>query len=443
MKRKVAIVGGGWAGLASAIHLIDAGHEVQLFEAAPMLGGRARHADWQRDDGTLRVDNGQHILLGAYRETLRLMAHVGVDVSHALRRLPLTLHTQDGLHLRLPSLPAPLHLAVGLLTARGLDWPGKKAAMRLIRALQREQWQLLADISVTQLLALHAQPGALNHALWHPLCIAALNTPPDQASAQVFVNVLRDSLGGARAHSDLLLPAADLTALFPQAASSYITQRGGEIFLHTRITEIGITKGGYLLHTPQQRWFAEAVVLAVPPWRLVELLAGLTSEIAALTALLQQLTQFKYQSITTCYLQYASEVELPVPMCGLREDPARQHYGQWVFDRAALCGQSGLLAVVISADGPHLDLDHARLAQALDQQLRQQFPALTALVASKVICEKRATHACTPGLQKPEAQAGLPGLYLAGDWLDTDYPGTLEAALRSALKIQDLTKVTT
>ena len=409
-----------------------------MFEAAPMLGGRARHADWQRDGDTLRVDNGQHILLGAYTETLRLMAHVGIDVSRALRRLPLTLHTPQGLRLRLPSLPAPLHLALGLLTARGLDWSSKKAALRLIRALQSQRWQLLADVSVTQLLTLHAQPGALNHALWHPLCIAALNTPPDQASAQVFVNVLRDSLGGAGAHSDLLLPATDLTALFPQAATGYIAQRGGEIYLHTRITEIGITTGGYLLHTLQQRWFAEAVVLAVPPWRLVELLAGLTAEIAALTPLMQQLTQFKYQSITTCYLQYASKVELPVPMCGLREDPTRQHYGQWVFDRAALCGQPGLLAVVISADGPHLDLDHEHLAHALDRQLRQQFSTLPALVASKVICEKRATHACAPGLQKPETQTGLPGLYLAGDWLDMEYPGTLEAALRSALKIQDL-----
>ncbi|TAK92111.1 MAG: FAD-binding protein [Burkholderiaceae bacterium] len=435
MKKKVAIVGGGWAGLTCAVELIDAGHDVQLFEAAPSLGGRARQVDWTRDGTTVHIDNGQHILLGAYRDTLEVMTRVGVDVTHALRRLPLTLHTPQGLHLRLPPLPAPLHLAWGLLTARGLSWSEKKAALRMVRALREWNWQLLADTTVTQLLRLHEQPGALNHALWHPLCIAALNTPPDEASAQVFVNVLHDSLGGARHDSDLLLPATDLSSLFPQAAASYLMQGGGEIFLATRITDIGITKGGYLLQSAQQRWFAEAVVLALPPWRLLETLAGLATEIAALAPLLQQLTQFGQQSITTCYLQYADHIELPLPICGLHENAERHHYGQWVFDRDTLCGQTGLLAVVISTDGPHLELDNLALADLLDKQLREYFSPLPKLLSSKVICEKRATHACTPGLQKPDLQTGLPGLYLAGDWLDADYPGTLEAAVRSGLAI--------
>lgn len=438
-RKKIAVVGAGWAGLSCAVGLIDAGHEVQVFEAAPILGGRARYADWQQHTATLRVDNGQHILLGAYTETLKLLQHIGVNLMQVLRRSPLTLHTptvdQTGLHLHLPKLPAPLHLAVGLLTALGLSWADKKTAARMMRALQNKQWQLLGDCSVTELLDLYQQPARLSQALWHPLCFAALNTPPALASAQVFVNVLRDSLGGTRVASDLLLPTTDLTALFPQAAAAYIEQRGGEILMRTNLTSIGITHGGYLLQTAQKSWFAEAVVLAIPPYRMVELMAGLATEIPALVPLVHQATQFKYQSITTAYLQYAAPCKLPFAMCGLHENHAQQHYGQWVFDRAALTGQTGLLAVVISADGAHLQLENEVLALKLDQQLRQHFPALPEFQASKIITEKRATHACTVGLQKPEMQTGLPGLYLAGDYLDSEYPGTLEAAVRSGQRV--------
>ena len=438
-RKKIAVVGAGWAGLSCAVHLVDAGHEVQVFEAAPMLGGRARYADWQQEEATLRLDNGQHILLGAYRETLKLLEHVGVDLSQALRRSPLTLHTpktdQPELHLHLPKLPAPLHLAIGLLTARGLRWADKKAAVHMMRALQDKQWQLLGDCSVTELLDLYQQPARLNQALWHPLCFAALNTPPAMASAQVFVNVLHDSLGGTRAASDLLLPTTDLTTLFPQAAATYIEQRGGEIFLRTNLTSIGITHGGYLLQTAQKSWSADAVVLALPPYRLAELIAGLAIEIPALVPLVQQATQFTYQPITTAYLQYASACKLPFAMCGLHENHAQQHYGQWVFDRGALTQQPGLLAVVISAEGAHLKLENEVLALKLDQQLRQHFPDLPPLQTSKIITEKRATHACSVGLQKPEMQTGLPGLYLAGDYLDNDYPGTLEAAVRSGQRV--------
>lgn len=438
-RKKIAVVGGGWAGLACAVRLADAGHQVQVFEAAPILGGRARYADWQQNQSTVRVDNGQHIFLGAYHETLKLLEHVGVDLSQALRRLPLTLHipaaNQAKLHLHLPKLPAPLHLAYGLLTASGLIWADKKAAIRLMRALRSKQWQLLGDCSVTELLDLYQQPAHLNQVLWHPLCFASLNTPPAIASAQVFVNVLRDSLGGPRTASDLLLPTIDLTALFPQTAAAYIEKRGGKIFSRTHLTSIGITHGGYLLQTMQNSWSADAVVLAIPPHRLVELIADLAAEIPALVPLVHQATQFKYQSITTAYLQYASACKLPFAMCGLNEDHAQQHYGQWVFDRAALTGQTGLLAVIISADGDHLKLENKELTLKLDAQLRQHFPDLPKLLSNKIITEKRATHACSVGLRKPEMQTGLPGLYLAGDYLDNDYPGTLEAAVRSGLRV--------
>jgi squalene-associated FAD-dependent desaturase len=431
MKKRIAVVGAGWAGLSCAVHLVDAGHDVQIFEAAPMLGGRARYADWQQQDGILRIDNGQHILLGAYDETLRLLKHVGVNLPQLAQRAPLTLYTPLGLQLRLPTLPAPLHLAVGLLTASGLSWADKRAAIRMMRYLKLQQWKLLKDCSMAQLLQIHRQPERLAARLWRPLCLAALNTPPEIASAQVFVNVLRDSLGGHRAASDLILPTVDLTTLFPQAAADHIAQRGGKISLHTRITHMGITKGGYLLQTMRDSWFAEAVVLAVPPNRLAELIGGLAADIPALTPLLQQAMRFKYQSITTCYLQYAHNVNLPAPMCCLHENHAQQYYGQWVFDREALCQQAGMLAVVISADGPHLELENEVLAEKLDRQLRQHFPALPALLESKVITEKRATHSCVADMQKPESATGLPGLYLAGDWLDTEYPATLEAAARS------------
>ena len=418
---KVAVIGGGWAGLAAAVELTHAGMNVTVFEAARQLGGRARRVEIEGQP----LDNGQHILLGAYRETLRLMQLVGADPARRLKRLPLAIeHPALGFRLALPRLPAPLHLAVGLLGARGCAPGAKIAAARFIRALQKSGYRLPADICVSELLDQHQQQGRLRRLLWDTLCLAALNTAPENASAQIFANVLRDSLGGAREDTDLLLPAADLGQLFPDAASDFIHAHGGAIRLATRIPRLdpdGLIDGEKFAH----------VILAVAAQHAAPLLQALppTANIGA------QLAQYDYEPIGTVYARYPATVRLPCPMLGMgRADGTQQ--GQWAFDHGLLRNDPGLIAFVLSANGRWDEGDNAALAAVLHAELEQILgQSLPPPHWRQIIRERRATFSCRPALPRPPARTPLPGLWLAGDHLCADYPATLEGAVRSGVAV--------
>jgi len=214
---RYAVIGAGWAGCAAAMELARAGHAVTVYEAARTLGGRARRVE--RENTVL--DNGQHILLGAYTETLRLMTLAGQDPGELILTLPLQMRYpagSGGMDFVAPRLPAPLHLAWALLRAKGLQRADKLSLMRFSTAMRWMGWQLYNDCTVSELLQRFDQTDTLCRLMWHPLCLAALNTPPERASARVFINVLRDSLGARRrSASDMLVPKADLSALLPDA----------------------------------------------------------------------------------------------------------------------------------------------------------------------------------------------------------------------------------
>ncbi len=429
----VAVIGGGFAGLAAAAELAARGVRVTVFEASRVLGGRARTVTLHDH----ALDNGQHILIGAYAETLRLMRLVGANVEQRLLRQPLLLDYPGALRIAAPRLPAPLHLAWALLGARGLSWREKFAAIRFMQGLQRTDFKLpaaLARASVTELLDAYHQPARLRIYLWDALCVAALNTPVESAAAQVFANVLRDSLAATRAASDLLLPRTDLGAVFPEPAARFIFAHGGTVLRNTAIQEIrqattpqgdrfllqGATEG--LPHGPFSH-----VILATAPYHLRPLLAGLPQ----LDALRGELAALKYEPIVTCYLRYPDHIRLPQPMLGHADGLM-----QWLFDRGQLGGPKGLLAAVISARGRHLELSnhelavhiHAEIAALLGPQVH-----LPAPLWSQVINEKRGTFSCTADACRPPTRTALPGLLLAGDYVASDYPGTLESAIRSGV----------
>ncbi|MGA9962052.1 MAG: FAD-dependent oxidoreductase, partial [Azonexus sp.] len=229
---KVAVIGGGWAGIAAAVELTAAGVDTTLFEAGRTLGGRARSVSI--DGRTL--DNGQHILLGAYRETLALMRRIGVDPEQLLERHPLQVVDNAGFRLALPKWPAPLNVAWGLLAATGVGWREKLATAWWMQGIKARHFRLPHDLSVAEWLDTAGQNSALRHHLWEPLCLAALNIPAERASAQVFANVLRDSLGSAqREDTDLLLPRVDLGGLLPEPASIWLAEPGATLRFSTRI----------------------------------------------------------------------------------------------------------------------------------------------------------------------------------------------------------------
>jgi len=420
---RVAVVGAGWAGLAAAATLADRGVPVTVFEASRSLGGRARRVAVEGID----LDNGQHILIGAYGETLRLMRLVGADPRRLLVRLPLEVRDVSGFGFRARRLPAPLHLLAGLALARGLSAAERIAAARFVAALRRRGLVLAADESVGQLLARHRQTGRLRERLWAPLCVSALNTPPNRASARVFANVLRDTLGGDRAASDLLLPRADLGALFPGPAAAFVAARGGAVRPGTAVRSITRDGAGFRLDADPLAF--ERVVLACPPQHAPALLGGMP-ELAPLAA---ALAAIEHEPIYTCYLQYPERASLPFPMLGLAGGHA-----QWAFDRGALSGHRGLIAMVLSASGGHESLPHDALAARLHAELAAAIPGLPEPRWQRVIAERRATFSCRPGLDRPGNATAVPGLVLAGDYTASDYPATLESAVRSGVAAANL-----
>ncbi|NBR29286.1 MAG: FAD-dependent oxidoreductase, partial [Betaproteobacteria bacterium] len=201
----VAVIGGGYAGMAAAVALAAQKINVTVFEAGKVPGGRARRVE---HEGTA-LDNGLHILSGAYSETLRLIALVNPQHASLLLRVPLAWHMHGEFDLVAPRLPAPLHLLAALITARGGRLGDRLQMARMLAALRRRHWRLDRDISVEQLLAQYRQSEFMQRVFWRPLCVAALNTPPALASAQIFLNVLRDTMNAERAASDLLLARVD------------------------------------------------------------------------------------------------------------------------------------------------------------------------------------------------------------------------------------------
>lgn len=425
-QHKVIVVGGGWAGLAAAVELARQGYQPVVIEAAKQLGGRARKVPFNG----MAVDNGQHLFLGAYQNTLQLLDLLKVDVKQAFTRQALHLHIQDlhaaPLTLKAPNLPAPLHLMWGLLTADGLSSRSRLKALRFgLRLLFN--LRLKQDTDVLSLLRRAKQPAELIGKFWEPLCIAILNTPIEQSSATLFLNVLHDAFMRHRRDSDLLYARQDLGSLFTEPAMTYVEQQGGHVLLGQRVMRLLIKDGvaGGVI-TSQNKYYAKHVILALPPYAGASLLA---SE-PGLAELTDRLNAFRYEPICTIYLQYQADVQLPQPMIGLRGG-----LGQWVFDRR-IYQQPGLMAVVISSQGRHLAMDNTDLVEQVSSELAQHYPDWPAPLDGFVIREKRATFASHVDINRirPEHATPVTGLWLAGDYTNTGYPATLEGAIRSGLQ---------
>ena len=308
---KAAIIGGGYAGMAAAVELAAAGIAVTVFEAAKELGGRARRVTLNG----MALDNGQHILIGAYRETLELIARVHADPERALIRRPLELFLAGEFpavqfHLRAAPLPPPFDLAAGLAFARGISLVERWSAAVFLLRMRRLNFNLPRDCTVSELLGKARQSTRCIRLLWEPLCVSALNTGISEASAQVFLEVVKDSMlgrsSGKMRDSDFLIPRDDLTSLFPAPAAAFVEARGGRISSATTIRSVARHAHGYALEGDPDAGAYAHVIVAVAPHRLAPLLAGLPE----LAALAQSVEQLDYQPIVTCYLQYPEHVRL-------------------------------------------------------------------------------------------------------------------------------------
>jgi len=428
-EKPVVVVGAGWSGLATACYLASQNIPVTLIESAKQLGGRARKSTSR----TQVLDNGQHLMIGAYSEMLALFELIGTKEDEVFVRTPQLLKLFEGkyletvIDLKLPVLPAPLHLLVGMLFSKGMSLKERIHTLIQFDKLLKKPLTVENDTTVSEWLA-DAKLAAPFVLFLDSLCIAAMNTHITEASALNFQNVLNQTFNGPKGSTDLLIPAVNLGNVFPTPARLYLGKQQATILNPVKVTHLQ-EGGGYIkkVMTDEQNIEASAVVLATPSHITTQFLKPFES----CNELCHHLDQFRYEPITTVYLRYNADCQIPENMVGLINTTS-----QWIFDRR-LCEQPGMIAVVISSKGPHMDMDNKDLSVIIRNELAVLFPDWPKPNASWVIREKRATISCTPESNKhrPGCVTPINNLFLAGDYLVTNneyLPATLETAIRNA-----------
>jgi hypothetical protein len=318
------------------------------------------------------------------------------------------------------------------MSARGLSWRDRVATARWFAGLRNRGYRVDDDMTAAELMS--AAPSHAREQLLMPLCLAALNTAPARASAQVFANVLRaafDSTGGA---SDMLLPSTDLTGLFPANVSRWLVTNHHSVHLRAEATIVETAERGVAVRSGGAEMRAPAAVVAVAPHQLARAFSSAVRADASIARAIEQVDRFEWEPIVTVYLGYPESIDVPPGLVQLDATP-----GQWLFDRRDVLARAqagapalgALLAVVISGRGNHTALTNDALMRTVDAQLRRLRPSLPRVIWSQVIAEKRATYSCAPSCARPRAGRLAAGIYLAGDYTDQEFPATLEAAVRS------------
>ena len=411
---RLAVVGTGWAGLTAAVQAVSDGWSVTLFDMSGDPGGRARTVEV---DGRV-CDNGQHILVGAYSATLAQMRRVGVDPAVVLMRCPLTLVEPDGKGLRLRAGHPITSFAAAVLSHPRWTLAVRlgvlrRAATWALRGFEAGPHRTVADLC-------RGWPEAALRELIEPLCVAALNTPAQEASAVVFLRVLRDALFSGPGASDLLLPSAPLGELFPAKALQWLQQHGAQWRPRQRVTRLEASTGAW---TVDGEAF-DAVVLACPAPEAARLASPHAPEWAQVAG------QLQYEPIVTVLLDCPGAT-LASPMVSLTNGPA-----QFAFDLGRVAHQPGVFSFVVSGAREWVEAGRQATAEAVQAQALAAFPMGTWPCAPRVaavLAEKRATFRCTAGLERPPSRVAS-GLWAAGDYVAGPYPATLEGAVRAGLQ---------
>ena len=436
------VIGAGFAGLSAAVRLTRRGARVLVLEARSRLGGRAT-AFHDRETGEL-VDNGQHVLLGCYTETFAFLSDIGaLDHVRLQPQLAVTMIDRDGRSSRLscPSLPSPFHLLAGVIDWSAMEWRDRLAIFRMRTPLalaRREMTEGAGAIAaspgetVENWLIRNGQTKRLREMLWDPLALAALNQPPEHAAAPTFARVLAEMFGPDPKAAAIALPARPLHLMYAEPARAFIENDGGHVRTGSPAT-VHVARG-YVdaVTSGADRWQTGAVVSAVPWFALNALVAGDTS---ALRPTLEHARATQSSPIVTVNLWFDRPL-FDEPFVGL---PGRAM--QWVFDkRSVFGGDASYLSLVSSGASPLVGLPNHDLIRVAWEELLDAFPvARTArLVRATVIREPHATFSLAPGQPaRPDTVTGVRGLLLAGDWIATGLPATIESAVRSGHRAAD------
>ena len=441
----VVVIGGGVAGLTAAVDLTSHGYSVFLIEQKEHCGGRTYSFvhDKTGDD----VDNGQHLMMGCYHSTLRLLDTIGAlprvsvqkNLSVAFR------HPQKGAaSLRASSLPAPLHLLFGLLRLKSLSLIQRIMLLRVGAALMYRTYdeeERLRSMTVSQWLDSLGQPEENKKYLWDILAIGTLNDSPSVVSAALFAKVLRSAFLGTSSDSSMVIPRQGLSRIFVDSAVDYLTKHSGRVMLGKGVGALQVHDGlvNAVSLDDGEKMTPRAVISAVPYFGVTKMLG---EEMLRSFPEFRSLDAFRPSAIITIHLWF----DIPFvdeEFVALLDSPIH-----WVFNKSKILKgrKSGLsyLSLVVSGATELVEVKKAKLVEMAISELRKFYPesAKAKLVHSLVIKEKRATFSPRVGTEviRPSHITAVKNFFLAGDWTDTKLPATIEGAVQSGYACSELAR---
>lgn len=438
------VIGGGFAGLAAGVDLAAHGVRPLVLEARPQLGGRAysfRHGP----TGEV-IDNGQHALMGCYTHTLAFLERIGATrklVRQPNLRVAMTHRRLGPGVIAAAPLPGPLHMLAGVLRYRLLTRSERVAVLLgglRVLAMHRRRDARLAKGTVAEVLTSLGQSAHAQASFWNPVAIATLNESPARAAAAPFAAVLARAFFGSRRDAQFILPAVGLSELYTGDARRYIEARGGSLLTRAAVAGIDVDRA----ESPSgaATWgrvrgvrlrdgtaiAASSCIVAVPPRAALGLLPdGVRPAVG-----LDRPDRFGASPIVSVHLWLERPV-LAEPFLGLLGATT-----QWLFNRTALLGRNGggqCLSAVISAGREVAQWDHAEIVRTVVADLHGAVPGASGVAVrhAAVVKEKHATISTTPAVEplRPRAETPIAGLFLAGDWIATGLPPTIESAVQS------------
>lgn len=413
--KKVIVIGGGFAGLSAAVHLTKAGHKVTLLEASKKLGGRA-YSLIDKETNTI-IDNGQHIIMGCYKDTLEFFEIIGATKNLIFQKKLKVNFLKEVFNLfplEAGNMPYPFNLLQGLLKYKAISFKDRLKLLSFFLKIYTYNDERLKKLTVHQWLLLERQNEKIRNAFWNILCVGALNTSPEKASAKIFSDVLKEIFLKGNNAATIILPKEGLTEAYCNHSKEYIEKNGGEVIFQEPVTGLKIKNEKLKEVVTANKTITEFdfAVAAIPHYALKKLIELPKHEEI----------DYEYSAILTFHFWLKSN-PLENTFYGLIDSPVH-----WIFNRDTH------ITLVISDANHLIEKSKEELLKIAVGEI-EKFTSIKKedITSHKIIKEKRSTFIPSNKItdKRPSSKTEIENLFFAGDWTDTGLPATIEGAVRS------------